>query len=347
MLLPVRLSGGGSNGPRRVSRMPRVLLVFARDPYHPPMRLTFRRGSRLALVGVVFVLGSFAPGVTAWAWGAPPEAAQFDFGGIPRTYSLHVPAGVRGPSGLVVNLHAAGATGQQQAALTHYDAVSDAHGFVVVYPDGVDLSWADGRGASQPDRQGIDDVGFITALVGKLTADFGIDPGRVFATGLSAGAFMANRLACERADVFAAIAPVAGTLGSDVACNPSRPVSVLQTHGTADPVVPFGGGAMTGRGGDSNIVSAPALVERWRQVDGCRDIPAQDVLPDTGDGTVTTRFTSSACSAGTTVESIRIDGGGHTWPNAPVFLSEQMVGATTHSFDASEASWQFFDAHAR
>ena len=81
---------------------------------------------------------------------------------------MHVPAGVEHPSGLVINLHGAGATGQDQAALTHYDSVADAHGFVVAYPDGIDFSWADGRGASVPDRQGVDDVGFIAALVGKL-----------------------------------------------------------------------------------------------------------------------------------------------------------------------------------
>jgi polyhydroxybutyrate depolymerase len=295
------------------------------------------------MVAIVGLLASFAP----WAWPAPAQAAQFDFGGVPRTYTVHVPAGVPSPTGLVVNLHAAGATGADQAALSHYNAVSDAHGFVVVYPDGIDLSWADGRGASVPDRQGIDDVGFITALVGKLVADYGIAPGRVFVTGLSAGAFMANRLACDRADIFAAVAPVAGTLGANVGCNPSRPVSVLATHGTADPVVPFGGGAMTGRGGDSSILPAMAMVDRWRQLDGCQDVPAQDVLPNTGDGTVTTRFTSSACAAGTSVVSIRVDGGGHTWPNAPAFLPEQSVGATTHAFDASESSWQFFDTHAR
>ena len=307
-------------------RTPRVRLEFVCRPYHPPV-LIVRRVRQLALASVICLLASFAP----WS---PVEAraALFDFGGVPRTYTLHVPAGVQRPTGLVVNLHGAGATGGDQAALTHYDAVSNAHGFIVVYPDGIDLSWADGRGASVPDRQGIDDVGFITALVSKLVADYGIDPGRVFATGLSAGAFMANRLACDRADVFAAVAPVAGTLGANVGCNPSLPVSVLATHGTADPVVPWGGGAMTGRGGDSTIVSAQALVDRWRQVDGCQDVPAQQVLPNTGEGTVTTQFTSSACAPGTAVVSIRVDGGGHTWPN---------------SVNVSEASWQFFNAHAR
>jgi polyhydroxybutyrate depolymerase len=323
-----------------------VTVEFSRDPYYPPMRLAFGRCSRLVLACVICVFACFVPGSAVRAWAAPAQAAQFDFGGVVRAYSLHVPAGVQHPSGLVVNLHAAGATGQEQAALTHYDAVSDAHGFAVVYPDGVDLSWADGRGASQPDRQGIDDVGFITALVDKLVAEFGINPGRVFATGLSAGAFMANRLACDRADLFAAIAPVAGTLGVNVACNPSRPVSVLETHGTADPIVPYGGGTMTGRGGASDILAAPAMMDRWRQVDGCQDIPAQEVLPG-GDGTETHRSTYSACSAGTAVVFMRVDGGGHTWPGAPEFLSAQIVGSTTHAFDASEATWQFFNAHAR
>jgi polyhydroxybutyrate depolymerase len=93
---------------------------------------------------------------------------------------------------------------------------------------------------------------------------------------MSAGAFMVNRVACERADVFAAIAPVAGTLGVNVGCAPSRPVAVLATHGTADPVVPF-------NGGPSVIVSAPELAARWRQAGG-------DVVLK------------------------QIDGGGHVWP---------------------------------
>lgn len=299
------------------------------------------------LACVIGIAAGMAPGCAAVALASPSPPSQLYFGGLIRTYSLHLPAGVDRPSGLVVNLHAAGANGQLQADLTQYNAVADAHGFAVVYPDGIDSSWADGRGASQPDRQGIDDVGFIATLVGNLTADFGINPGHVFATGLSAGAFMANRLACDRADLFAAIAPVAGTLGANVGCTPSRPVSVLQTHGTADFIVPYGGGGMTGRGGTSNILAAPALMEHWRLANGCRDAPVQDVLPGTGDGTEAHRSTSSACSAGTAVTHLRVDGGGHTWPNAPVFLSQQAVGTTTRAFDASGESWQFFTRHAR
>lgn len=310
------------------------------------MRLAFGRIGPVIATAVLFV-ATLVPGPMARATPAPWAVAQIDYGGLARSYELHVPAGVDRPSGLVVNLHAAGATGRDQAALTHYDAVADAHGFIVVYPDGIDLSWADGRGASVPDRQGIDDVGFISALVDQLVTEYHVDRGRVFATGLSAGGFMANRLACDRPDLFAAIAPVGGTLGVNVGCNPSRPVSVLASDGTADPIVPFDGGAMTGRGGASDILSASALVDRWRQVNDCPGFPAQDDLPATGDGTSTQRIAYAPCAQGTAVVFMRVDGGGHTWPGAPEILPVQAVGPATHGFDASEASWQFFDSHAR
>ena len=248
-------------------------------------------------------------GVRASAFPGGNAPGELVVGGLPRTYQVHVPAGLDQPAGLVINLHGAGDTGSGQAALTNYNAIADQHGFVVAYPDGIDFSWADGRGASIPDRQGVDDVGFLAALVNRLTDDFGIAPGRVFATGMSAGAFMATRLACERADIVSAIAPVAGTLGAVFPCAPSRPVSVLQMNGTADPVVPFNGGTMLGRGGYSDIVAAPAMAQRWRELDGCA---------------------AAGCADGTEVVFIQIDGGAHIWPA-----------------DASHASGQFFATHGR
>ena len=224
----------------------------------------------------------------------------------------------------MINLHGAGMTGADQAGLTNYNNVADRYGFVVAYPDGIDLSWADGRGASIPDRQGVDDVGFLSALIDRLSADFAVPPGRVFVTGMSAGAFMANRLACDRADLVSAVAPVAGTLGAGVPCAPSRPVSVLQIHGTGDEVVPFGGGPMVGRGGPSEIVSAPALVERWRQADACPG----PLVAQGATGPVQ-RTDAAGCAGGTEVALLRIDGGAHIWPTA---------------LDASAASAQFFAA---
>ena len=213
----------------------------------------------MTAVVAALVAGTVAVAPASANPGDPPGVLTV--GGLQRTYLVHAPAG-GAPTGLVLNLHGSGMTGGDQAAVTDYNAVADQYGFVVAYPDGIDLSWADGRGASVPDRQGVDDVGFLAALIGRLAAEYAIQPGRVFVTGMSAGAFMANRFACDRADLVAAIAPVAGTLGTGVPCAPSRPVSVLAVHGTVDPVVPYNGGGMVGRGGASDIVSAPAMAGR-------------------------------------------------------------------------------------
>jgi polyhydroxybutyrate depolymerase len=309
---------------------------------HAPTRTAL---ARLTALATVFSCALFGFTGTASALPSGDSRGELSFGGLQRSYLVHAPNGVDRPAGLVINLHGAGANGGAQAAITNYGSAADALGFVVAYPDGIDQSWADGRGASTPDRQGIDDVGFLTALVDRLVRDYGIPPGRVFATGMSAGAFMATRLACDRADVVAAIAPVAGTLGSGVPCAPSRPVSVLAFNGTADPVVPFAGGGMVGRGGASDILSAPVLVARWRDHDRCSSAPIEDELPSAGDGTSVRRYSAAGCADGTNVVLLQVNGGGHTWPTGNFALPD--AGLTTTATNASLASAQFFAAHGR
>ncbi|WP_236694287.1 alpha/beta hydrolase family esterase, partial [Mycolicibacterium obuense] len=155
-------------------------------------------------VAVVTVVASAVPAAAA----PVPAQGLLQVGGLQRTYSVHVPPGA--VTGLVINLHGAGQTGRDQETFTNYDAVADRYGFVVAYPDGVDMSWADGRGGSVPERQGVDDVGFLSTLITQLTNEYGVSPGRVFVTGMSAGGFMAQRLACDRADLVAAVVSVAG-----------------------------------------------------------------------------------------------------------------------------------------
>ena len=276
---------------------------------------------------------------------ARDQAGTFAFGGLNRTYTVHVPPGP--PVGLVLNLHGGGGTGTGQEDLTDFDAVADTGNLAVVYPDGYDNSWADGRGASPADRRHVDDVGFLVALAGKLQKDLGVPAGHVFATGLSNGGFMSNRLACDRADVFAAIAPVAGTLGVGAACHPSREVSVLESHGTADAVVPFNGGDVHGRGGVSHSISATSMVDQWRAADGCQGDPVAQQLPDVGDGTTVRRFDSTACAASTEVVFYRIENGGHTWPGGKQYLPKAIIGPTTVTFDASQVIAQFFLTHGR
>lgn len=296
----------------------------------------------LALLALCLV-GCAAQHVSA---AAPRDlSGTFRSGGMDRTYVMHLPPG--DPVGLVLSLHGGGGSGKGQKGLTDFDAVADANNLLVVYPDGYDKSWADGRGASPADRRHIDDVGFLVGLAEKLRNDYNIAPGHVFVTGMSNGGFMSNRLACDRADVFSAIAPVAGTLGVGVACHPSRPVSVWEAHGTADPLVRFNGGDVRGRGGMSHSISVKSMVDKWRSADGCRGDPVAEVLPNVGDGTVVHRFDSTACAAATEVVFYQIDNGGHTWPGGKQYLPKAVIGPTTRVLDGSESIAQFFLAHAR
>ena len=112
----------------------------------------------------------------------------------------------------------------------------------------------------------------------------------------------------------------------------------MAVHGTADPVVPFDGGAMNGRGGASDIVSAPALAERWRAIDGC---PGPLVADAAAPGEVQ-QMTAAGCAGNTEVTLVRINGGGHTWPAGRFALPVDVVGPTSFAIDASAATAQFF-----
>ncbi len=222
------------------------------------------------------------------AWGASPVAAstraaggadvtgQLTFGGRVRTYVEHRPPGFRPGLPVVLAFHGGGGTAAGMARISGLDAVADQHDFVVVYPQGVGNSWAGGKGDTPADTAGVDDVGFTAALIDHLAAEDGIDTRRVFATGLSSGGFMTQRLGCQLADRIAGIAPVAATLIGTIAqtCAPSRAMPVLEIQGTADPLVPYAGGHVRGRGpGGNPTLSAPATIAHWASVNGCATSP--------------------------------------------------------------------------
>ena len=119
----------------------------------------------------------------------------------------------------------------------------------------------------------VDDVGFARALVQVIAAEANIDLQRVYATGLSTGGAMSHRLACEAADVFAAVAPVAFPLAFAPLsnCQPSRPIAVLHFAGLTDGIVPYEGGELFP--GLPPIPSAQESFTYWREVNGCGDGP--------------------------------------------------------------------------
>jgi polyhydroxybutyrate depolymerase len=270
------------------------------------------------------------------------------FQGRVREYLLHLPAR---PSGaLVLAFHGGGSTAAQMQRVSAFDALADRERFIVAYPEAFERSWADGRNETSAEKQGVDDVGFAKAVVADIARMHAVDRARVFATGLSNGAIFTHRLACESADVVAAIAPVIGAITRTVAasCRPSVPVAVIGIQGVADPSVFFDGGGPAG----GMLYGSRATEELWRSLNGCSPTATTTPLPVVSkDGTSVERRTHGNCRGHSDVVWYEIQGGGHRWPphlegqNEALALREN--GVSSQNLNASEVIWAFFNAHPR
>jgi polyhydroxybutyrate depolymerase len=264
--------------------------------------------------------------------------ASLSVGGRERSFVYHLPStpgADRRP--LLVALHGHGGDGRAMARLTGLDAVADEDGFVVVFPDGHEKSWNDGRGRSPASEADMDDVGFVSAIVDHAVARLRADPRRVYVTGMSNGGMMSHRIGCELAAKVAGIAPVAGTLPQRSApgCSPAKPISVVMFHGTDDGIVPYGGGEVA-RGAGGRVLSAEATLAKWAALDGCAAgaTTVEEPDRDPGDGTRVERA-QHACPGGREVALYTIRGGGHTWPGGAPSQPEAMLGRTSRDIDAS------------
>ena len=196
----------------------------------------------------------------------------------------------------------------------------------------------------------VDDVGFTRALLDDLATIANVDPHRVFATGLSNGGIMAYYLASELSDRIAAIAPVGGPMMTET-CHPTRPVSVIHFHGTADEFAPFKGGfgkGFLGRTGVTRFNSVEHSIRNWVKANGCGAEPEIVALPDKADdGMRVTRKTWSGGKDGSEVVLIEIENGGHTWPGGPLMQTQWSLGRVSRDFKATEVIWQFFKDHPK
>ncbi|MDI6773301.1 MAG: PHB depolymerase family esterase [bacterium] len=283
---------------------------------------------------------------------------SIQYAGLERTYRIHLPssAGRTGPMPLVLALHGGGGTGlnMEQLTLGGLNRLSETHGFVVVYPDGVDRHWNDGRGVAEyrAHRENVDDVGFISALIEHLAQTQGIDRSRVYATGISNGGLLSMRLAHELSHKIAAIAPVAISITDKIAAMraPARPIPIVLIPGTHDPLVPWDGGNLGFRGGRAvgRVLSVAETVRYWVSHNRCAPTPTVTREPDRdpNDGTRVRRETYGGCSEGAEVVVYVVEGGGHTWPGGLPYLPERVIGRTTRDIYANEVIWDFFRRHA-
>ncbi|HXD79834.1 MAG TPA: PHB depolymerase family esterase [Puia sp.] len=279
----------------------------------------------------------------------PGETRQsIGAGGRMRTFLLYQPTGLPDRAPLLIALHGRLGTGAGMERLTHFEAVADREKFLLIFPDGVKKSWNDGRG-TPAERRGVDDVGFIRALIDSAVRHCGADPRRIYVTGISNGGFMTMRLAAELSDKIAAVAVVAATMDQQTVdrARGVHPLSVLLLHGTKDPLVPFGGGAVHSNAGGP-ILSHDASVNWWVKLDECQPSPTVRSIPDSaGDGTAVTVRDYPGGKEGTEVLDYVIANGGHTWPGGWQYLPVLLVGRTSRNLDASEAIWVFFKRHGK
>lgn len=287
-------------------------------------RLPWERPGLLMLALVLLACGS-STGTTPSPTPTGPQHATLYVNGQERYYDLVSPPNRKGSLPLVLALHGYGgsAVGLESNSRLGDEAIKD--GFLVVFPQGIAQSWNAGTCCGAAQSQNVDDVAFIRQLIDRVEHDYRIDAKRVFVTGLSNGAVMAYRVGCEIPDRVLAIASVSGTMGI-ADCHPSRPISVLEMHGTDDTSIPYAGGV------DDAGVTDPAVetvIKDWAARDGCVGTPSQ-----TQSGITKTSLWST-CNAGTTVRLDAVVGGHHTWFGSPI---DPVPGEP----DATAVIWAFF-----
>lgn len=267
--------------------------------------------------------------------------------GMERSYILYVPASVNGsrPVPLVFVFH--GGTGNAKSAIvmSGFNKVADENGFLVVYPNGTGplsddkiLTWNTGVCCGFAHRNNVDDVGFVRAIVDDVKSMTNIDPQRIYATGMSNGGMLSHRLACEASELFAAVAPVAGTLNFP-SCDPTGHISVIEFHGTDDLHVPYEGGRGPESLVDVDFVSVQDSVGFWVSFNGCNSQSQTESFEDIQHEAWT------GCAESVSVELYTIIGGGHSWPGG----ERGWPGSDqpTQTISASQSIWEFFASHPK
>ena len=268
-------------------------------------------------------------------------------GGLDRHYYLYEPSSYTGdrPIPLVLAFHGGHTRPQKLASTTNFNQLAETEHFMVVYPEGINRHWQDGRNTPNFDSS-IDDIAFVRMLIEQLKTTKNIDHRRIYATGISNGGFLTLKLACDLSETIAAFAPVAATLPVTVKsqCQPQTPVSILLMSGTDDRFVPWQGGTM--RKGQQ-ILSMEETLDFWQQHNNCLLREAEDFLPDTDptDGTSVRTIGYSGCRGNSQVRLVTVRGGGHTWPGG-VGQPPGLVGKTSRDINATEVIWNFFKYQA-
>lgn len=263
-----------------------------------------------------------------------PVVEDFIAGGD-RPVNVHVPEiyDPDVPAPLVMFLHGYGFSGDFYENAMNITATSDARGFIYLYPDGtVDqdakVFWNATSACCNFFGSTVDDSAYLRGLLEEVADTVNIDSARVYVMGHSNGAFMANRLACDHADLIAGIVSISGT--APASCEPSEPVSVMQVHGTVDGTIDYNGGFIA-----AAYLSARASTEQWAGLGGCSLTPRVEDEPRDVDVGVAGAETivdvyDDGCTPGGHAELWTVEGAGHILQTSATFVDDAVDFLMNH-----------------
>lgn len=286
----------------------------------------------------------------------PLEERTILVGGRERRYVLGIPSDPRGeePVPLVLMFHGAAGTAWTAIRTTGWVEKAEREGFWIAFPEGTrphpqrppllgnPQTWNDGSGQTPAARAGVDDVGFVQALLETLLDEFPVDTRRVYATGFSNGGSFAFRLGIELSERLAAIAPVAGVLWQRDA-RLAEPVPLIYFIGREDPLVPLPGGRV--RLPSNVVLEMPPVsesIERWAELLGCPERPRLS-FPRGG----VQLYAYKPCRGDSELKAYVIEGLGHVWPGGTTLFPEEVVGPSKSPVRATELIWEFFRRHPK
>lgn len=254
--------------------------------------------------------------------------------GISRDYILYIPENLPTNAPLVVVSHGYTSSAKTMMSYSGMNKVADEEKFLVVYPQGT----KDQRGNNFFNvgyefhaSSKVDDLGFIKALVTKLTEDYQVNPNHIFATGMSNGGDLSYFLACYASDTFQAVAPIAGTMMQTTieTCKPQKGMPIFAVHGKADEVTYFDGD-MANRDKWGPYPGIPAVIEHWVDVNAV-EISKQVDLDNITNFTASNEALSFDRYLSETSDHevwLYIHSGGHDW--------------SLKELDTSSEIWSFF-----
>lgn len=213
-----------------------------------------------------------------------------------REIHVYAPSGLKENSPLLISCHGMDQDPNYQQSNTHWEAVADTAGFVVVYPRG-------GTGMSTWDIQGDQDTKWMVQIIDQMYTDYKIDKKRVYLSGFSMGGMFTYHSMSKIADKIAAFAPTSGTnvFGASKAM---RPVPIIHPHGTNDDVL--------------NYSQVEGFIKNYRDQFNCPAQAKEETNYPNAENSGATMYTWGPCDKGVYIKHLKLPGRGHSPSKADV-----------------------------